>query len=144
MQALLFLCAQSIAIDSRINTISVFHILEGLRAPAYPVVIPSISVVALLELDEQEPPNPDIELRFVLGGQQQLFTGPYPSSFQVNRKARAVAELNGLVIPAPGMLRISLHWQGRDIVSWNVACEQIAPPQLGLALQPGQASAGAQ
>src|SRR6266850_3708579 len=103
MQANLFLCAHSSALDSRKNSISIFHVLEEVHAPAYPVVLAGMSVVSLLELDEGEPMNPEIELRIFLGD-QQLFAGPFQANFQVRRKARALAEFNGLVIPAPGVL----------------------------------------
>lgn len=99
MQTKLFLCANSSALDSRRNTISIFHVLEEVHAPAYPVVLAGMSVVALLELDEGEPLNPEIELRVFLG-KEQLFAGPFQANFQVRRKARALAEFNGLVVPA--------------------------------------------
>lgn len=141
MQTKLFLCALSSALDARKNSISVFHILEEVHAAAYPIVLGGMAVVALLELDEDEPINPEIELRIFLGN-QQLFAGPFQTNFQVHRKARAVAEFNGLVIPAPGILRVLLHLAERDIVSWQIPCEQNAPPQIDMHFEPaGQAPA---
>jgi hypothetical protein len=134
MRSKLFVCASSSALDVRRNSISIFHVLEEVRAPAYPVVISGISVVALLELDETEPINPEIQLRVFLG-EQQLFAGPFQANFQVRRMARALADFNAFMVPAPGTLRVVLHSAGQDIVSWNILCEQIAPPQLELHLQ---------
>ncbi len=135
MQVKLFICSSSSALDARTNSISVFHILEEIHAPAYPIVIPGMSVIALLDLDDGEPIDQEIELRFYLGD-QQLFAVPFQTDFQVRRKARALADLNGLVVPAPGILRILLHSAGHDIVSWQILCDQNAPPQMDLHFEP--------
>jgi hypothetical protein len=137
MRVKLFVCAQSCALDSRTNSVSIFHVLEEIRVPGYPIVLTPLAIVALLELDEGEPINPEIELRVFLGN-QQLYAGPFQTNFQVRRLSRTVAEFNGFVIPAPGTLRVQLHSAGHDIVSWEVVCDQIAPPQLDLHLQPAE------
>ena len=144
MRATLFLCSQSSAVDVRRNTISVFHILEELAAPAFPIVIQALSIVAMLELDENEPADPRVLLRILLGD-QQLFEGPFQADFRVRRKARALADFNGLVIPAPGVLNVLLHAGDRDIATWQIICHQIAPPQLDLrfAPEPGERPAEA-
>jgi hypothetical protein len=135
MRAKLFLCAQASAIDARTNSISVFHILEEVHAPAYPVVLPTMSIIALLELDEGEPIATEVHLQIFLGN-QQLFDGPFQTNFQIRRKARAVAEINGLVIPAPGVLRVLVASAGRNVAAWEMTVDQIAPPQLEMHLQP--------
>lgn len=111
MQVKLFICSSSSALDARTNSISIFHVLEEVHAPAYPIVIPGMSVIALLELDDGELINQEMKLRVFLGD-QQLFAAPFQTNFQVRRKARAIADFNGLVVPAPGMLRVLLHWGG--------------------------------
>jgi hypothetical protein len=135
MRVKLFTCALSSSLDARSNSISIFHLLEEIAAPAYPIVVQRISIVGLLFLDDNEP-RPEIELRIFLGD-QQLFVGPFQANFEVQRTARAVAEFNGLVVPAPGIVRTALSMEGRDFANWEVVCRQIAPPQLEMRLQPG-------
>ncbi|HTQ59587.1 MAG TPA: hypothetical protein VMI32_05160 [Candidatus Solibacter sp.] len=135
MRTILFVCGQSSALDARLNSVSVFHVLEEISAPSFPIVVPTLAIVAMLELDEGEPVNPAIELRVFLG-EQQLFAAPFNADFRVRRKARAVADFNGLVIPAPGVLRVVLSLAGHDVAVWQIVCHQIASPQLDLHLVP--------
>ena len=137
MEVKFFLCGQSCSLDVRRNSISIFHILEEVHAPAYPVVLPGLSIVALIALDEGEPIDPRIELRISLGD-HRLFTGPFEANFEVRRTARVVAEFLAFVLPAPGLLRLVLHSAGREIANWQVPCEQNAPPQFELHFQPGE------
>lgn len=133
MRAKLFLCAQSSSLDARTNAISVFHVLEELHAPAYPVALPAMSIIAFLELEEGEPIDSEVQLQILLG-EQQLFVGPFQTNFQVRRKARALADFNGLVIPAPGVLRVLLTSAERNVAAWEMTCDQVLPPHLQMHL----------
>lgn len=135
MRPILFVCAQSSSLDGRMNTVSLFHVIEEISAPVFPTVLRGMSVVAILELDEGEPIDLAVELHVFSGG-VQLFASPLQTNFQVQRKARVIADFNGLVIPAPGVLRVVLSSAGHDIATWQIVCHQVAGPQLELHLAP--------
>ena len=52
----LFLCSDSASIDVRTNTISAFHITEQLMTASFPVAIPRISVVTVLNREQSQVP----------------------------------------------------------------------------------------
>jgi hypothetical protein len=78
--------------------------MEEVHAVTYPIVLPTMSFIAFVDLDEGEPQNPELQMQLLLG-EQELFLGPLQTIFDARRKTRVLADLNGLVIPAPGVLR---------------------------------------
>jgi len=129
METTLFVCCESAAIDARMNTISVFHILEELNAVNFPFVIQRFSVVLMLTRREDEPQNPDLHLRITLGA-QELFNGPLTVSFQEHLRTRVVADLMGLVIPAPGDLMVDVQGADGARGHWTTRINQVG--QLGV------------
>lgn len=139
MEARLFLVAQSSAVDARTNSISAFNIMEEIHAATYPIVVPTMAILAMIDQGESEPDRPDVQLQISLGG-QQLFQGPFQVDFQGRRKGKALAEFNGLVVPAPGVLRLSLSYNGQPFAAWEIVCDQALPPQLQMLLANQQAA----
>lgn len=131
----LFFCSDSAAIDARFNTLSVFHIMEQLNAPAFPMAIPRLTVVALLSKEEADPPVFQLQLQIFLGV-QQLFAGPVHGNFFQQLSTRTVIEVNGLVIPAPGELRLVLINGEQPLGSWTVRVNQVGMPAMQLVLPP--------
>ena len=94
----LFLCADSSSVDVRTNSVSAFHIMEYLAAPAFPVAVARIHVIGLLN---REPTDPN-EIQFQLDarlGEQQLAGGPFAVNFGQQLSTRAVAVMQGLFLP---------------------------------------------
>jgi len=137
IEAKLLLCSDSSAIDARINTISAFHIMEQLTAAAFPVALPRIAIIALLTREEADPSQADLQLQIHLGP-QQLFTGPMPVDFVQQLSTRAIVELHGLVIPAPGEVRVLIVKEAAVLASWTIKMQQVGEPemQLHLPVQP--------
>jgi hypothetical protein len=59
MKARFFLCAESISIDQRRNSLSLFHIVEDLNMAGFPAVIPYIAVVGMFDRAADEPNDPE-------------------------------------------------------------------------------------
>jgi hypothetical protein len=100
MEVRLFLCAQSAALDARLGTFSAFHILESVNTPALPVALPQMSILGIFERETPSGTDPEIQLRIAIGD-KELFSGPFHVKFQNRLRARAIVELQGIVIPAP-------------------------------------------
>lgn len=131
IRARLFFCADSTALDVRTQTVSAFHIMEFLNAVAFPVVVPRISVAALFERDQNDPQNFELQLS-AIAGEQPLFVGPFPVNFAQQMQARTVVEMNGLLLPSPGTLRMLLGDGDRLVASWVITVNQIGQPQAQL------------
>ena len=132
METLLFVCSESAAIDAT-SALSVFHIMEEVNAVAFPVVVPRFSAIVLLSRREDEPQNPDLQLRISLG-EQGLFNGPLNVSFRQHLRTRAIADLFGLLIPAPGDLIVHLRTAHDALGHWSIRINHVG--QLGLNVFP--------
>jgi hypothetical protein len=130
MRARFLLCCESAAVDRRRNTLSVFHIIEDFNVPAFPVVVPQMCVVTLLQRAAEEPVEPpDLSLRIVLN-QQELYRGPIEANFQGHLKVRWITEVRGLVIPGPGALVFSVHSGENQLGDWSIPVVNIGQPEV--------------
>jgi hypothetical protein len=135
IQAKVFLCADSAAIDARTNALSAFHIMEQLNAPSFPVAIPRVSMIAVLTRQDTDPSNVQLQLQ-IYSGNQQLFVGPMAVNFAQQLNARTVAEMHGLVVPAPGVLSFVLRNGDETLSSWTVLVSQVGQMPLQIFLPP--------
>lgn len=133
IESKLFLCADSASIDARTNTLSAFHIVEDYHAAAFPVVVPRISVLMVLFRDPTDPAVPEVQLLVYLGD-QQLSASPLPVNFGQRLTVRAIADLNGLVIPGPGVLRFVVGIGAQVVDSWTINANQVGQPAIQLHL----------
>lgn len=133
----LFICADSAAIDARTNAISAFHIAEQLNSPSFPVAVPRLAIIAIVVREATDPSSIQLQMQ-VHSGNQQLFSGPMAINFMQQLNARAVAEIHGLVIPAPGPLRLLLRNGDETLASWTVLINQVGqmPMQMFMAPAP--------
>jgi hypothetical protein len=127
IEAKLFLCSDSAAIDQRSNTLSVFHISEHLLAAAFPVAIPRLDVIAILTREMGDPDRADMQL-IVYRGEQELLSTPWVVHFLQQTTARALLEMNGVVVPAPGDLRFLCRIGERTLASWTISVVQAGQP----------------
>jgi hypothetical protein len=118
-----FFCADSVSVDSQKQTISAFHIAEGMYSPSYPVVIPKIVAIGIFGRDSTDPSSIDCFLKVQIGA-DHLAGGPMKLEFQGKSSARSVAEIQTLVVPKPGNLVFSLHIEEEIKATWTVEMSQ--------------------
>lgn len=131
MEVRLFICSESFALDAARNSLSLFHILEEINSPVFPVALPQMSVVAMFVREEEEPNEPQVRLRIQLDG-QELFLGPMGVNFQGHLRTRSLGNIQALVLPRPGRLSVSVEQNDHALASWLVAVNQIGQPNLQL------------
>lgn len=135
IQARLFLCSDSASIDARTNTVSAFHIMEQINAASFPVVMPRLSIIAILEREEADPATLQLQLQ-IYSGDQQLFAGPLPVNFFQQLISRAILELNGLVVPGPRNLNVVLRNGEQVVGSWMIVVNEVGQPRAQLVFPP--------
>jgi hypothetical protein len=131
----LFFCCDSFSADQRSNTISAFHIMENLTVAALPVVIPRVTVIAVLSREEDDPPTPDFQLEVRLGD-QQLVAHPFNVNFANYLTTKAVAELNAIVVQTPGQLSFVLRQAGEEKAYWPVTITQLGQQPVAWVFPP--------
>lgn len=139
MEVQLFTCAESISVDAHSNRLSLFHIFEEMRAVSFPAVVPQLSVVAALQKASEAEPDPtpsdNYSIRASLGD-AVLFEFPIQFLFNGLLRARAIATVQGVFVPSPGVLQFSLSKNGNELANWKTwvtaAGPEVQPIQLPL------------
>ena len=137
IQSKLFVCADSAAVDVRTSALSIFHVLEQVNGPFFPVVIPRVSIVFMLTREEPDPSNFLFQLE-IYSGNQQLLARPVAVNFQQQFVSRTVLDVYGVVVPAPVTLRFELRNGEALLGSWSILVNQVGGPvfQMNLPVAP--------
>lgn len=128
-------CAQSSSLDTKTNQLSLFHILDEISGTAFPLVLPSICVAALFEREAEEGPTPSFVMAVTLDG-KLLASFTLSTDFTHSRRSRTVNTVQGLTLPEPGALAISLLQKTRVLAEWRA-------PVIRGSLPGGEGGAGA-
>lgn len=142
IQIKLLFCAESASIDMRLNTVSAFHIAEEINALVFPVAVQKITVIMFLTREQTDEDSPALRLTITMG-ERSLFDGPLAVNFSQRLSTRAVADFNGLVIPAPGSLRFSVRLGDRELGAWNITINQISQAAMQQIIVPPTPSSAA-
>jgi hypothetical protein len=121
--------SESTAIDSRTNALSLFNVLEEILSPSFPVLIPKISIIALLERTLDEPTvleSVTLEIRM---DQDLLLTTPMNIDFQGRPRIRAIVEYQGFVVHRPGALTFTVRNADEILGIWRINAGQIGPSE---------------
>jgi hypothetical protein len=103
MKSLLVLAAENISIDQSTRRMSIFNLLEELSAAGFPGMLPSVAVLVLLERVGIEPEKVPLRISATLNN-DTLFDLPFDADFQGKLRTRGIINLQGIVLPAAGML----------------------------------------
>ena len=125
MKPLLFACAQSTSLDVRTKSASLFHLLEEVSSPFFPMLLPPLSVFALLQREPGDPSAVSFTLRIAIDG-DVMSESPFPIDFGDKMKAKATGELQGYITPRAGKLEFALIDAGRVFASWSIVMTQVA------------------
>ena len=136
----LFAVCESAALDSRSNTISLFHLFEEVNAAGFPILVQKLAIV-LVSQERMTTSSLEMRTRITLGA-DELFNGPFNIVFQETPRHRTIIDLNGLIVPGPGDLVFELNHMGARVTAWTtivrgnvpvpnmVIYQPQAPPQL--------------
>ncbi len=105
------LCAEAVVRDAASNALSAFNILEEINAVGFPVVVPRLAIVVALQREASDDSDQPASLRITLGD-LELFSHAFTLTFREKLLNRAILALQGVVIPAPGALKIEFSTSG--------------------------------
>jgi hypothetical protein len=140
MNVTLFVVSDGMVVDARSNNVSIFTLLEEITAPAFPILIPRVTITALLQRDANEP-DAVFQLRASMG-ETTLFETPMGAEFQGRLRTRSILEIGGLAIPGPGPIEFRLIHNTRTLSSWSVLVHRGGIEQQELLLAGGSPVAG--
>jgi hypothetical protein len=125
----LAVCAESVVRDAETNAVSVFNILEEIGASMFPVTVPKLSALFLLERGMDDPEVLEWDMTLSLG-ENELGSLVGPVDFQGARLTRLIMVIQGVVLPEPGILTASLRSNGHELGSWQIRVHQVEQSQV--------------
>lgn len=132
MRCALIAACEIAIIDARTNNLTLINILQDLSSPTFPAIHPRVNLAAILDRTGDEPNASDGTIRIALDD-QPVFETPLHIDFQGHLRVRAVAEIQGVVLTRPGILKLSLLHAGNELGSWSLRVNQLGEPQIFVA-----------
>jgi len=128
MKVILLVCSDSVVIDQRRNSVSIFNLIDVLNIPIFPFVIQRMSVLTILAKSANEPSEPrGVQLVLTMSG-QELFRDHMQLNFLHHPSLRHVYELQSIVVTAPGTLKVSIMLADQtEIGTWEILVTNIGP-----------------
>jgi len=117
MKSVYMLCAEGVVVDRRTNNVSIFNMMEEINSMGFPLLINKLYAVCLINREANDEDTTEANFEFKLDN-KVLLNANTSINFQNRQKTRAVLEVSGLVIPVPGILKVSLLKDG-DVISFN-------------------------
>jgi hypothetical protein len=127
MRVVTFVCSDSFSIDQATNRLSLFHIIDRISAPSFPVVIPGMALCAVWERDQHDPITVEYDMKIMLDAQHLAkMTGQI--DFRGHDRARAVGKVQGFRLPNPGRIKILIEVGGVELAKWEMDAQGPAAP----------------
>ena len=119
MKLILLTCANSAVTDTATNNVSLFHVIEELQSPSFPMLLPSFTIVSILQRESGDRKKTLLHYRLKLG-RKTLVELPLEIIFEGKKRHRTTGIVNGLTIPQPGILKAELRLKNRILGSWSI------------------------
>ena len=137
----LLLCAQGVVRDADHGGISIFNIIEGVQAAGFPFFIQQMDVFTIFEREPGDPAQHEVRFRLAIGD-TEIFVTPLAIDFQTGLRNRSTVRIQGLVLPSPGVLRVSVYVGENEIGVYTIGIEQIALPRVEAHQEPAGLEGG--
>ncbi len=129
IESKLVVCAESVVRDGDTQAVSVFNIIEEIGAPAFSLSIPKLSCLFVVERDVADPEQLDGVVTVTLAG-TLLEHFVVPIDFERQRRTHLIVVLQGFILHEPGLLKIALLVQGRELGAWTMRVSQVEDSRL--------------
>jgi len=127
----LWACSETILQDSQTNVVSLINVVDEISSPSFPIILPKFSLVALAKREIEEDNNPQLRAIATLNN-EPLFQTEFILSFLDKTRARAVIVVQGIIIPGPGTVRVSLFSPQAELAFWEIIVTATGQPQVDL------------
>lgn len=116
-QSFLCIAARGVIRDVATNQISVFNIVEGIKAETYPVLVPDVGVLAMWRRIPEDVDRVELQFRATVNGRETFPRGPVVIAFEPDSNIhRSIVAISNLLIPEPGNVEFSFL-QGEQVIA---------------------------
>jgi len=119
------LAADTVIRDAATNSVSAIHVFEQFAPPGYPLLVPRLTVFAMLEREHGDAAAVVARLQIRLDG-TNIFERDTDVNFGESLINRIVLQFQGFVLPAAGTVRMVLAVGDQQVESYGI--QAIAPP----------------
>jgi hypothetical protein len=120
LKCTVLLCGESVTVDARRNSLSIFHLYEQFNLPTVPFAVPKMVIVGIFERSDDEASKHDDASFTLKFGDQELLRAPIDLNFHERPRLRQITEVGGIVVPGPGTLRVSAMLGGTELSYWEI------------------------
>ena len=125
----LLIPAKGVIRDANTNTISIFSIIEEIKAQGFPLFITELYIYFHLIKEKNDSDKFKTNL-LVLNNEEEIFKYSITSNFQGQDKNNTTIRLNGLAIKNPGMLKFIIKSGSKLLSSYEVKVELLSKPTV--------------
>jgi hypothetical protein len=131
MKIIMFSCSEVSVLDGRTNALSLINILEDINVLAFPAVIPRLTICFIVRRNESETEDAPAAVKIKLS-EVTLFEQAVNVAFFNRNQARGILELQGLIVPSPGILTFSLEIANSVSAEWTVQVNNLGNVQASV------------
>lgn len=131
MRCLLAVCADSAVVDQSNNRLSLFNIIDDLSIQQFPALFTRLTPVFLVEREEGDPELFNAAI-VITQGANELGRIPVDANFSGRPRLRLLPQIQGLVVPVPGEIRVTLRQGEIELGHWAFSITQVlaAEPEV--------------
>lgn len=128
MRLCLLTVCEGAAVDSRTNRLTAYNIIDTISAATFPAVMLRMWIVCVVNKEDNEPDEAKRQLVVKLDD-DILIDSVIEFGFGEGNVGRSLGELQGMIIPKPGTLTVSILDGDERMGHWCTIVESIGQPQ---------------
>jgi hypothetical protein len=123
----MLLAADNVLRDGDRNTMSIIDLIEDIAVPSFPLFIPRLSILWIVEKEAADPDDHEGALTFYLD-ENELNRFPVAQHFRGKNRSRLVLTLGGYVVPHAGTLRLVARLGDQLMGEYQIPVLGLNPP----------------
>ena len=117
------IAANRVIVDSITNQVSIIDLFEQLKASAFPVLVPRLTLLYYVSREKEDPDTKDLSVVCKLN-ETEIFQVAVKVDFKGEDSTRVVLGVDGLTLTEQGLLQAFLMDQDKSLGVLDLAVEQ--------------------
>lgn len=117
------IAANRVIVDSITNQVSIIDLFEQLKASAFPVLVPRLTLLYYVSREKNDPDTKDLSVVCKLN-ETEIFKVAVKVDFKGEDSTRVVLGVDGLTLTEQGLLQAFLMDQDKSLGVLDLAVEQ--------------------
>jgi hypothetical protein len=116
--------SESSSVDKGSGNLSIFNIIESIKGPSFPILIPKMTVSSIIEFEEQDKSEHILTLEIKQKNEDSLIS-QVPLKGNKNKTAKVGIKVNGYIVKEPGAIEILLKCDDEKYIKTTINATQI-------------------